>query len=279
MPFERQIRTVELQQKAGADDRLVFLAQGGAEVAQIFRLPRIILVFHCPGDDPRRRGGDKGLDKPRTGIGKGGAKIGDLGLDRRPAEIAHRSQRLGRPILLTAWRAASCSSMIRRKTGYFSASARVRRCQEPPKPLMRWRICRKKPSRCCSPLLAMSTSASACLLTIQRSASWPSRSSSPGSTDSPRARRTCSPVNSGGRGRLPVCVVRMRSSLRRMVASPLPIACPPQFSEKPLRRHPVDAATTRLRRRGRRLRLRVIGLNNRKEVILCLALNRGRPLS
>ena len=76
-------------------------------------------------------------------------------------------------MLLTASRAASCSSMIRLEERVARASPRVRRCHDPPNPLMRWRMCRKNPSRCCSPLLPMSTPASACLATILRNAALP----------------------------------------------------------------------------------------------------------
>ena len=96
VPLERQIGAVELQQKPGVDDRLVFLAQGRAEIVEIGLLGRVMLVFHRPGDDAGRGCGHERLDEPGPGVGERGAEIGDLGLDRVAAEIAHRADRLWR---------------------------------------------------------------------------------------------------------------------------------------------------------------------------------------
>ena len=76
-----------------------------------------MLVLHCSGDDPGRGRRQKRLDKMRAGIGECRAEIGDFGLDRLAAEIAHRADRLRRPHIADRLTRASCSSMMRRNTG------------------------------------------------------------------------------------------------------------------------------------------------------------------
>ena len=92
----------------------------------------------------------------------------------------------------------------------------MRRFQEPPKPLMRWRTYRKKLSRCCSPLFDECRSRPAMLLHAARG---PGRRGLRGTVRrgihrlvGAGAPRT-SPSVRPGRGRLPQWVVRKRSVL------------------------------------------------------------------
>ena len=54
---------------------------------------------------------------------------------------------------------------------------------------------------------------SRCLVTTHATASWPAAASASSSTVSPRERRANRRVSSGGLGRLPACVVKIRGSL------------------------------------------------------------------
>ncbi len=97
MPLERQIGAIELQQKPGIDDRLVFLLEGGADIVEIGLLGLVMLVLHRAGDDAGRGCGQERLGEMRPGLIECRAEIGAFGLDPAAAEIAHRVDRLGRP--------------------------------------------------------------------------------------------------------------------------------------------------------------------------------------
>src|SRR2546425_5639493 len=92
----------------------------------------------------------------------------------------------------------------------------MRRLLSPPKPRMRRAGYVEKPTRGCSPSLPTSIPHSSWRATTWRTAASASRASAAGSIVSPRSSRTSRSRSAGGRGRLPVWVVRIRVSLRFM---------------------------------------------------------------
>src|ERR1051325_865048 len=96
MPFEREVRAIELQQEAAVDDRLVFNAVRLAERLQIRLLTVVEFVLHRGGDDAGRGRGQERLDE---GVWLGledGTEIGDLRFELAVIDIAHFADRLRR---------------------------------------------------------------------------------------------------------------------------------------------------------------------------------------
>ena len=88
MSFHREIGTVELQQEAVPDDRLVFDAQRLAEGREISVLARIVIVAQRGGDDARRGRGQERLGERVAEPLERGAEIAALGVDRGAIQIA-----------------------------------------------------------------------------------------------------------------------------------------------------------------------------------------------
>ena len=95
MPLQRQIRRVDLQVEAVADDGLVLDAQGGGDRLEIGLEARVVLVLHdrcqdarrCRGKERRRRA----LPLGRIGLLEGGA----LGIELGLADVADRADAFG----------------------------------------------------------------------------------------------------------------------------------------------------------------------------------------
>ena len=97
MALEREVRAIELQQKAAPDDRLVLPAQRRRECGEIGLFAVVILVLHRPGDDPGRRCGHERLDELRAGVVERRLEVGALGLNRGGSQVTDLADRLGRP--------------------------------------------------------------------------------------------------------------------------------------------------------------------------------------
>src|ERR1051326_4220969 len=88
MPFEREVRAIELQQEAAVYDRLVFNAERLAERRQIRLLTVVEFVLHRGGDDAGRGRGQERLDE---GVWLGledGTEIGNLRLELPVIDMA-----------------------------------------------------------------------------------------------------------------------------------------------------------------------------------------------
>jgi hypothetical protein len=96
VPLQGQIRAIELQKEAVADDGLVLDAQRIGQRREIGLLAVVMLVLHRRRDDPGRGGGQERFDKAPLGRLEDGAEIVAFGIDRRRIQIAHRRGRLGR---------------------------------------------------------------------------------------------------------------------------------------------------------------------------------------
>ena len=220
-----------------ADDRLVLDPQRVGEGVEIGFLGGVVFVLHRRGDDARRGRGEERLDEA-VGLVEHGAEIFALGVDAGRVEIAHRADRLGRlevadrgpagHLLLEhgagrsdSGRRRRAAAVARRRRSRSSDAARTGRS---PRAAAR-RCCRRR----CRPRSAWARPSAAPAL--------PAASSSAGSTASPCARRTYSRTSSGGRGRLPACVVRIRSSLRRM--APLSPSDSLRRDSRAEQRHPM----------------------------------------
>ncbi len=92
--LEREVGTIELQQEAGGDDRLVFDLQRGAERIEIALERVIVLVLHDRRDDAGRRRGEKRLDMAALHRLQRGAEVGAFGLDRRAVRVGDLADRL-----------------------------------------------------------------------------------------------------------------------------------------------------------------------------------------
>ena len=225
--LEREVGAVELQQEAVADDRLVLDPERVGERRR-GRPPR---SRSARSSSPRRRCPARARSgtarRSRSVCVEHGAEIVAFGVDGGRVEIAHLADRLRRPevadrgpaghLLLEHAPGRSGSGRRRRAAGAArrrrSRSSDAARRGRSPRAAAR-RCCRRRSRR--RSAWAPPSAAPAC----------PAAASSAGSTASPCARRTYSRTSSGGRGRLPACVVRIRSSLRRMAASvPVRIAC------------------------------------------------------
>ena len=135
-PLHRQVGRVDLQDQAGVDDGLVFVAHLAGDRVEISLVSLVIRVEHRGCDDPRRRLGEEHFGERRLDCVAMALEAGELGLDRFFVLIFELADRLGTAEDLSGFRKPRHEFLGKQRQSIHSRPKG--RFNSPPKPDMRF---------------------------------------------------------------------------------------------------------------------------------------------